>query len=1026
MALIGGNFDPYRIPCGGIPYYCGVYAHASGSVPAPIYTYNATVPDPAGGPPIPPYERYEAEPGICYTPDCSSQVCLPWLGSGEGNSALLPQYTLASGQVNTAPASFASSGTDTVNFAACHKRGFKNVAARRQWHGMYGWLSPDQSTSSYCPTGSGGCLSGVFNAGLTGYRPYVAAPDQTHYLTFTTALTYASTNTSQLSTVSVAAASSGYATVNPHSGETTSTINTTETDTTSPATGSPYVTANISHGVDSVSGYGFVATVLDGLAMANVSSGFNPLNAGTTLDQEVTNFNNIICQLIADSDPTLGTYTLLPPVTSLNDYASATGSLVYNLGGGNTLTNTVTLSWSRTNTVYTFSYAYSSIYSVIPNDQANTTLDISGTLTLSDPNPAASVYADAVSLLSNWPLNDDALYPWRTDGYESMAPVISRLEFEGESTPLGNGFIGKYVSDYSNPINDSSGNVPFSSGWTPTWSVRPWFDPYANAWNFPYGKDYTTAAATGLVKIFDGSIIGLPNPAGYQGYFQFGAVIWAGCLNTLGTFVWDTVGYGSGIPAYLPQNCTLWLDNIQAYLHPPGAYLAYHDQTPSEEEFVAALWVIKWAEIGETYESINFARPAGTDKFSLDEEQPVYCFGSDGNVLLDQTEGYSQNNLTLTGIWGGSSANGFFNGATTDAGGNLTLGPQVYNLPTGWTDAGGDVGTAFGKLRWPTAPSLLGRVSLQPDSLGTTMTWGVSQPTFGMAWSGGSYTAQEQVDLYDINMTLLASNITATRVDDDTFTVTTASYLTAAFCVIHGASCSPDYWFCDNHPKGDYLAFEWLQDNRTNGEVTRLSGVTDCYGNTPPAGSPSGNYGYAAFTQTQGCLPISPCQPRVVCFSPNGETWANGITYPFPTTFVMDYLYGSIWQGQVVWSITDPFYQIPHNPCGNSLGWSMDDGSCYPDNVTTRFYGFEPQVEARLSVPGGFPSLPSGITLGVLSPVTHTGAGVIYPPAPCGYDSSGNPANMLTPWRVAMNICGSIAGSCRFSYQNWSLSTPPC
>ena len=59
-----------------------------------------------------------------------------------------------------------------------------------------------------------------------------------------------------------------------------------------------------------------------------------------------------------------------------------------------------------------------------------------GTITLSTTNTSAQVYTDIKSLLANWPLNDDALYPWRTDTKVSVAPLVTRLELQN-AAPLG-------------------------------------------------------------------------------------------------------------------------------------------------------------------------------------------------------------------------------------------------------------------------------------------------------------------------------------------------------------------------------------------------------------------------------------------------------------------------------------------------------------------------------------------------------------------------------------------------------------
>lgn len=1063
MSLIGGNFAPYRLPADSIPFFCAEYGHETGDVKRTSYAYSAQVPnyDASVGGTIAPYTRYQDTHS---SGSCDAHINCPTLTNGIPCTSWIPvggvidettvsrQYTLVGGLSQTAPQAFTAGAN--VNFAVCHKQGFKSVAAKRVWHGNFGWLSPN-ITNQYCPQ-SGGGICDVANpqiydpVALLEYIPYASSPDQVKYCTITPSVTYslATAVWSGGSTLSTGS-TSGSTTINKQSGEVTSTLVTTEYDTAKDSGGTTTVTHNISKGVDTAvtpNTY-FNETVVDIYAAADAHDG-NNVFLGGTLDSSIDAFNTLICTALNDAaggGNAVSSYSMLPPYTDKNNYSTQTGSLVIveNAVTGKTLTYGLTIGWSRTNTTYTFSLHNTVTWSSQDSsDNNNTDLTVSGSITLSNPNTASDVYGDLCgNLLSTWPLNDDALYPWRTDGSTTMVPKVSRLEWGAEVSlwdyTIGpNSGFGHSVDDYENPIADSDGNSPFSTGWLPTWSQRSWFDPRMYAWAFPPGKDQTTAAATALVKIYDGSIQGAPNPAGYQGYFRYDALDMQACCDS-GGVVWYTYGYGQSLPTELPQNATQWTNFFEIINKPSmGALVAYGDASTVgtsggcfyEGIADAGFWAVKWAEIGETYESINFARPGGADKFLCDETT-VYCYS--GGILYQQDGTTPATGLSLTGIWGGACVSGFFNGASTNGSGTVSLGTQAFNVPSDWTNGSGDQASAFGKLRFSTAPSILGRVvvtaiadasSHAPFSVGWTPTYQFlsAQTSFGMKWSGGSYVATDTVDLYDQTMTLVASGITATRLTDSTFTVTTA-YPTAHFVMIHGA---PAYQYCDNYPKGDFTVLEWLYDFRTNGEIGRLSGVTDCGGHTPPSGSPTTtNSGFSSFTETAAALPLMPCHPRVACFSPNGETWPNGTTFAFPGSFVADYTYGAKWQAQVVWSITDPLYQKPHTPCGLTDAWAMDDGSCIPDDPgTVQYYALEPMVEARITVPSGFPALPTGITLGFTAPGTTGGT---YPPDPTGYDgSTGIPNNTNGPWQVAQNLCASIEGGCIFDYQNWFIECP--
>lgn len=688
------------------------------------------------------------------------------------------------------------------------------------------------------------------------------------------------------------------------------------------------------------------------------------------------------------------------------------------------------ISWSRSGNVYTWSASYINTQNSSSNPTGIITFlsdQYSGSLTLSNLSTGADVYADIVSLLNEWNLADDSQYPWRVDGQTTIAPKVSRLEVAGNATPLMS-YPGQ-VNDLSAPITDADGNAPFTVGWSPTYTLRGWFDTSVYQWQFNAGQSVSTQAAIGLVKFFDGSIQGAPNPAGHEGYFRFDFEDWRVCCADVAQ--WYRYGWGASVGGMLPQNATQWTNNFEMMNKPSsGALLAYNDDLTIDSPGGCAysgtsdpaFWAVKWAECGETYQSYNFARPAGRDKFVIDETQPVYCY--DGATLTNVADGSTAASVSGTGPWGGPSAGGWYNGFTSDGGGAVTFGTKLFTAPSDWNNNSDDAASAFGKLRFSSAPSLLGRVVIAPDvATGKTMTFGsvatpAPQTNFGMAAAG-----TEAVDLYDASMTALASNVTATRVSDTVFTVA-ASYPTAVFVMIHGAAA---YKYCDDYPKGDFIYLEWLLDNRTNQEYTRLTGVDDCTGSQ--AARPTLNFGYASFSQTQDALPILKCSPRVACFSPNGEVFPNGKTYPFPSSFDLDERYGSKWQAQIIWSMTDPLWQTPHERCGLGGGptiWGIDDGSCQPDiEDVNAYFGKPPMFEARLAVPSGFPAMPSGITLGFLSPVLFNSGDVAFPPGLTGYDgASGFPNAVATPWTLAIALCAALPCD-QFGYADWVVGCQP-
>lgn len=1046
--------SPYRWPCGGPQTFTGVCnSHSTGPDVFDIFVNIATVPNPAGGSPIAPYERWTPDlsgPGSCESHNCDTSPgaapCEAWIGVDDN------QYNPTS---PTPPNTFSKSGT--VDFSVCHKYGFKNVHAMRSWHGSFGWNSESAACeTNICPDSSG-------------YESYRPTADQTKYLIVTYSTGFANTFFDGASRVGTM---TGARTVNAISGETTSTLTSTETDTCKGIDGM------IRTILSTTGGAGFtghcdddtritfakgLSTLLDGFFE------FHCIRLRVRIDA-VDDIPSIVAEwnggFYAGGDGTGGINpfvpsTGLPLMTDPDNYsASDTGTINAGLNH-----YTAALSWSRTATTVTWDFTLTDDI----DDPVNlNSYHFYGTVTLSNPNTAAEVKTDLVWLLSHWPLNNEALYPYRTDAKVGVAPLVTRLELQNAS-PIG--FNTFTVDDMTLPINDSMGNVPFSMGWTPTYTQRAWFDPQIYRWKYPTGQSSATSAASALIKMFDGSIQGAPLPEGFQNFFDYYFLDFTGCCfnDGAGTQDWDMyqLGWGMNAAAFnsksgaqIPLNATQWTNFSQARNLPDGAFLFYADKfanyyanacPPSGDQIALAdnggLFACKFAVILDVWNSENFGRPGGADKFSFDETQ-VYCAanasgsgaGSTWNIT-DADTNVPPDSTLFDGIWGGPVVGGFYSG-NTYTGGVLTLGTLVYHVPSDWTSAasGLDTGTCIGKLRFPTFPSLLGRIGVIPS--GTTYTFATPQTSFAMNVAG-----TETVDLFDAAMTPIASSVTATRATDSTFTA--ASHSTARWAMISGA---PAYYFNDSDPKGDYLELEWVSDFRTIGEVTRLTGAVDCSSN--PLAQPSANAGggpvnntFTSFTVTPACLKYNPCAPKVVCISPNGETFANGTTYDFPETFICDERYGSKWWGWVQATMTDVFWQTPHRPCGfvdpdagDTLEWLMDDGTCQadsdpvdPDTLAVthiRYYAHAPQVEPRQTIPCNYgnlhnicaPNLPGGVDIGWLSPVLFSVGNVAYPPQPAVIVDDAVPQSVSTAYQFHKALCATIAGGgCRFNY-----SLPSC
>ena len=1049
-----GSQLPYRLPCeavAGKPRYFlgGPFQHKRGPEHENKYANSTQVSnwDTSEGAPatIPPYERFtpdESGDGSCETHFCNPDgaPCAPWPEPVPANV-----FTHIEG--------------DLVDFAIGRKRGWKAVQGARSWHGALPWTAPEH-----------GCKTDLCADGVTGFQAYQPDPSQVKYLT----AIYDCHIRNHFDAGEDAGGylncdKTGARTVNAQSGEITSTLSTSEEDAANFGSGA-IVTFHVENGA----GHSYDDT---GAITATYR------RDGTTVLDSID--NDLHCshpRVRADAEFDLPGFisawnaahaTPMPLMTDPNSYSCGITS---SDADGDW---TVDAAFSRNATVVSWHFTLTQNNGT---DEDNT-WEYYGTITLSDPNYGNDVLTDIYNLLSLWPLNDDHLYPWRTDRRGSVAPYVTRKEVANTS-PLGFNFY--YVDDLTSPTDDADGNAPFSPGWSPTYDLRAWFDDRIYIWLFPDGMDSSNSAATSLYKVYDGSVLGAPKPAGYQNYFDFLFQDIRACCQRPGdgsqTWAWYQVGWGMNVSDFnslsdtqLPLNATQWNSWFMAANKPAGAWIIYADQSDyfpadcvnssadahSGAGDTGKIVACKYAEILERWPSQDFALPAGDMKFWHDETR-VFCAtnvsGSGaGSVwaLTDPTTGSPPSTLDPDSLWGGPVVEGFY-AISAYAAGVVTLGAKQYDVPGNWTSkSNGDDATCFGPLRWPGYPSLLGRAAIAADLAGTTFTFAVAQPAFGM----NSSTHQEQIDLYDSTMALVASDVTATRISDTQFS-TVAPQPSAVFITIHGA---PAKWYMDDtSSKGDWTVLQWWFDYRAIAEGE--SGRTDCDGNaitvpdtiTYPDADCSGSdltvafpgHGYRRFCQQQGCLPFVPCSPRVVCISPNGETWNNGITIAMPATMVWDEQYGTRYQAVVESTMTDLFWQPPHFPCNikSCATWKMDDGSCQPNTPThcpevgcpddagcdvgstppVYIYALAPLVEARLTVPNNYgpsqdesaPALPGGIQIGWLSPVDHadTVAGVAMPPKAPGLSDDGLPGNCDFAWTLHETLCESHDADCRFGY----------
>jgi hypothetical protein len=799
------------------------------------------------------------------------------------------------------------------NMSPCFKYGFKNVQARRQWHGQPGFLFNSNPVLVDCRDGN-----------YTVYEGYLDTATQTKYTTIECSCSQSEEGSMDnclggTMDVSYSASASYTNTVDPNTGIITQTED--MWDETSQC------------GTDSCGGPYYHEWVLQPNLL--VSEALSLTISGC--------ISNVLYQA-GQGGWSLDYIDITGGQASSPD--EPTGGYVYFTASDSEI-------------------SYTTIFNTNNYPDFMGTVTTTLTATLSGSNTASSIQSDITTLLDEWDLTNDTEYPWRTDGYTSIAPIVSRDEVQGNVMPSSLG------GPISTEIDDCNGYAPGDGGYQAT-------NSYA-------------AAVDSNAGLYDGSIVGAPLPAGYQGTFDFNYVDFQWCAtggepgNTCEIGSDPSYFYIYGYGAYVqsspvPLNATQWTDNATASGLPGGAWIFYNcnpSYTGTDNSGDSCFtygpndccMAQKWAETKMGWASQNFARPGGMDRFDFDETQvynisattngtDISTIGPGSQITLEQTPNCGGVTIAdSSGVWGGPAVNGFYE-IVSVAGSVVTLGELIYNVPSNWESAAAiynsgtetwssDNAYCFGKLRFSTGvPStdpaaILGRAGISavaeyesnPDvselTMDTLTTLGMPPPAIGY----------DTVDIYDSNMNLLSGNLQVTRIDDSHFTVPVVpgTLAGAAWIMTHGA---PAYYWDDQYPKGDYAYTDWTWWPRQIGAAALFNiNLSSCEGSEGCDCSPLGDtlaipaFPLSGFTQSAGCLAFNPCSPAVLCISPNGEAFANGDTYGF-ATIQFDEQYGSGWQAEIQQVMQDLLYQTPHYPAQGPdctdlpYDWTEDNGSC--------------------------------------------------------------------------------------------------
>lgn len=353
---------------------------------------------------------------------------------------------------------------------------------------------------------------------------------------------------------------------------------------------------------------------------------------------------------------------------------------------------------------------------------------------------------DCIALLNEWDMTDDTVYPWRTDSNCGVAPMVVLKET--------NGGIGYGYCD--------------------------------------------TAADSGLVSKFDGSIYGKPMAAAYydKGWFDFYANKYMYSERYDGGLQL-CYEYGQYAPEGIPTTATHWTDGANDTHYSGGYWQPFsrfkvnyiYDLPPFVNHgcaFVAnnqeAFWASKWAEIKEPLPSQNYWGECGL--------QPNQCVIDDHGGAFASCE--PMRDLVVL-----------------DA---LTCEESAT-------------------IRYPNAFAICGKAAISNISVAAGVVTVIHSKT-SLLRTG------DKVDFIDASNAVTVSNITVT-VDSDTQFHFTGSAPSGVAVISHGAP-NPNWY--DLSPKGDFVRVTDYAGTITanQGNVVPYAGKKPIIAIVPP-GSPEIN-----------------------------------------------------------------------------------------------------------------------------------------------------------------------------------------
>ena len=485
---MAGDFGaPYRAPCGGWPqariwFLGGAFQHRRDSEAHLQRYHNATaVPDyhvPPGAD-LEPYPRFDSRVNWPDTGTCPGPGEQPNSTCGQNQAGFPkcgPWYD--HGQIDDRPAgtpdhnSYALQNGVFIDRSDCHKLGFKNVQARKFWHGRFGFLSHDPAgrpDRRQGPEGSGCGCSLEFEQGQ---------PDGTKYRRAALeCITHSKYFYGGEWVYDYTATANRAATVGRYTGVITQTACGVTGDESEQSVAEAklidHIGISAAKAIDWYESYLEAWTGLGWTILETLSGGVYAVTA--TDENQVTRGD--------------GSLNCATGAMTIHQYAASAGLI---------LTETATFS----NTAFSHSFVQTS-EPVGQGDYYETNWTVTGTL--SDAYTSDDLVADAVGLLGQWDLTDDVVYPWRHDELCSIAPLVGYNEVRGAINPE----TGLQTCNWTDPNaggwDGSVEGTPLAAGRGPhfDWEHKTWRvckDPNGNKayYIYAYGEWAGGRSPTGV------------------------------------------------------------------------------------------------------------------------------------------------------------------------------------------------------------------------------------------------------------------------------------------------------------------------------------------------------------------------------------------------------------------------------------------------------------------------------------------------------------------------------------------------